>query len=624
LVTLSYKERSHGEGGWIESGNPSASQSAPLATFLPPPTWGVGAHVKHLYNPYVYFWRWATWKVFDLHPSHDRGVVCFITVAGFLNGPGFERMRDYLRRRADAIYVIDCSPEGHQPPISTRVFQAVQQPVCITLVVRDGSTGSEVPAPVRFRQLARGDRTAKFTELAGISLAGSGWQACPDDWRAPFLPAGGERWTSFPTLDDLLRWSGSGVMPGRTWVIAPDKATLRQRWNALIGATDKADLFLEHQHDRRIDTTLSDGLPGFPAKSTPIGQETGPCPEPVRIGYRSFDRQWIIPDKPLINRPNPTLWAIRSSQQVYLTALHRTSPVSGPAVTFTAGIPDLDHYKGSFGGRAYPLWLDAHGTVANVVPGLLEHLASVYGHGITAEDLFAYLAGILAHPDFVATFGADLSTPGIRVPITADAALFERATAIGRRVLWLHTYGERFTDPDDDRPKQPPRLPPATRPRVLAEHPIPSSSDGMPDGELGYDPAVQELRIGTGKLRHVTARMRHYEVSRVNVLDKWFSYRRKNREHPVIGDRRTSRLLEIHAQSWPAEYTSELIDLLNVLGLLAELEPQQAVLLSEILNQPLITIDDLTRAGVLPVPSRARKPSQLVKNQQISVLDLGV
>jgi len=42
-----------------------------------------------LRNLYVYFWRWATWKVSDHDPAHNTGIVCFITVAGFLNGPAF-------------------------------------------------------------------------------------------------------------------------------------------------------------------------------------------------------------------------------------------------------------------------------------------------------------------------------------------------------------------------------------------------------------------------------------------------------------------------------------------------------------------------------------------------------
>ena len=58
-----YKEKAEGRGGWIEKGS-GGKLVAPLDRWRPPPEWGVGAHVKHLKNLYVYFWRWATWKVF--------------------------------------------------------------------------------------------------------------------------------------------------------------------------------------------------------------------------------------------------------------------------------------------------------------------------------------------------------------------------------------------------------------------------------------------------------------------------------------------------------------------------------------------------------------------------------
>ena len=92
----------------------------PLQDWMPPPAWGLGAHAKHLRNLYVYFWRWATWKVFDHPPKSGNGhtgIVAFITVAGFLSGPGFERMREYLRNRCDEVWVIDCSPEGDRKSV---------------------------------------------------------------------------------------------------------------------------------------------------------------------------------------------------------------------------------------------------------------------------------------------------------------------------------------------------------------------------------------------------------------------------------------------------------------------------------------------------------------------------
>ena len=118
-----YKEKAKGLGGWVESGSPNSPEPAPLQAWMPPREWGVGAHAKHLRNLYVYFWRWATWKVFDHDRNANTGIVCFITVSGFLNGPGFQKMRDYLRRTADDIWVIDCSPEGHQPEVNTRIFR---------------------------------------------------------------------------------------------------------------------------------------------------------------------------------------------------------------------------------------------------------------------------------------------------------------------------------------------------------------------------------------------------------------------------------------------------------------------------------------------------------------------
>jgi len=61
---------------------------------------------------------------------------------------------------------------------------------------------------------------------------------------------------------------------------------------------------------------------------------------------------------------------MRSDRQVHLTALARTVPISGPAITFTALIPDHDHYNGR-DDRVVPLWRDRGATGANVPTGLL-------------------------------------------------------------------------------------------------------------------------------------------------------------------------------------------------------------------------------------------------------------
>jgi hypothetical protein len=239
-----YKNNAEGRGGWIESG--TGNTVVPLAEWQPPRSWRVGAHAKHLRNLYVYFWRWATWKVFGgsiITPETPsvtprQGVICFITVAGFLNGPGFQKMRSDLRRDTDEIWVIDCSPEGHQPPVASRVFQAVQQPVCIVLSIRLANCDAATPARVRFRSLPEGRREDKFAAISAITLDSDGWIDCASDWRTAFLPVSTGEWAAFPALDDFFFYNGSGVMPGRTWVIAPDADSLRRRWDRLIREPD--------------------------------------------------------------------------------------------------------------------------------------------------------------------------------------------------------------------------------------------------------------------------------------------------------------------------------------------------------------------------------------------------
>ena len=395
-------------------------------------------------------------------------------------------------------------------------------------------------------------------------------------------------------------------MPGRTWVIAPDAESLRRRWETLIHARADKKEALFHPHlrngrpgDKHTMKVVASGLPGHEARPMPVAQDRGPCVPPVRYGFRSFDRQWIIPDNRLINQPNPELWAVYSGRQVYLTAFTRCSPSSGPALTFTGLIPDLHHYKGSFGGRAFPLWQDRQAALPNMPSGLLTFLSRRYRRVVSAEDLMAYIAAVAAHPAFVVRFRSDLTQPGLRIPLTARAALFAAAADLGRTTIWLQTFGERFVDPDRGRPAQPPRLPASEAPRVSAARPIPQDPASMPDA-IDYDEANRRLLVGTGYVDRVTPQMWGYEVSGKHVLRQWFSYRKANRERPIIGDRRPpSKLGEIQPDHWLAEYTTELLDLLHVLGLLVSLEPRQAELLQRVCGGRMIAAEELRTAGAL-------------------------
>jgi hypothetical protein len=102
-------------------------------------------------------------------------------------------------------------------------------------------------------------------------------------------------------------YNGSGVQTKRTWVMAPDAGSLVQRWRKLVEAPIDQKEHLFHATlrdgkpaDRHIRSVVHTGVDGYKRSQKPLIEETGPCPTPVRYGFRSFNRQWIIPDSRVI------------------------------------------------------------------------------------------------------------------------------------------------------------------------------------------------------------------------------------------------------------------------------------------------------------------------------------
>jgi hypothetical protein len=224
----------------------------------------------------------------------------------------------------------------------------------------------------------------------------------------------------------------------------------------------------------------------------------------------------------------------------------------------------------------------------------------------------AYIAAVAAHPAYVARFRGDLKQPGLRIPITADGALFAEAATVGREVIWLHTFGERF---QDDRGGVV-RVTPAEAEPTVAKA-LPRTLAEMPH-DLSYDAAELALKFGpTGRIDNVSAAVRAYEVSGKVVLDQWWSYRRADRSKPAMGDKRPpSPLSEIQPTDWLAEYTTELLNVLRVLTRLVALEPRQAELLGRIVAAPTLDADTLGSAGGLTGASAEASESETVEESE--------
>ena len=164
---------------------------------------GQGGHLKNLYNDYVYFWRWALWKVLD--STGDAGIVTFITASSYLRGPGFAGMRRKMREVFDDLWIIDLEGDKVGARTTDNVF-AIRTPVAIAIGVRDGRPSPETPARVWKTRLTGPEKS----KLAALENAASfddiKWRKCSDDWDAPFYPAGTGTYFDWPKVIDVFPW----------------------------------------------------------------------------------------------------------------------------------------------------------------------------------------------------------------------------------------------------------------------------------------------------------------------------------------------------------------------------------------------------------------------------------
>jgi len=590
-------------GGWVRHGDEGDPTSVPiLESFLKPVRdAGKGGQLKNIYNLYVYFWRWALWKVFEHNAPDCPGIVTYISAASYLDGDAFAGMREQLRRECDDVWIIDLGGENRGPRKSENVFN-IQTPVAIAIAVRYGESSSTKPAQVRYARI-EGSREDKYAALEAInSFSDLKWKKCPTGWSDRLRPAGKGDFFKWPELIDVFPWQHSGVKVNRTWPISPESEVLRRRWSALLHAPDQSAAFVEAQ-ERSVSRAVKALVTGEvlqPIKGLP---EDAPMPDPLRYGYRTLDRQWIIADNRLISRPGPPLWQAYSDKQIHMTSLLTTAPLSnGPALTVTHYLPDLHHFRGSFGAKdSVPLWRDAEATRPNVTPGLLNTLTTAYDEKVTPVDLFAYCYGVLAHPLYTEMLATELEGSSPRVPVTKDVDLYHLARDLGKKLIWLHTYGERLV-PEGMKVGT---VPPGHASCIQG---ISDDPEHYPE-KFTYMSKTKTLIVGDGEIAPVPQDVWDYEVSGFNILSSWLSYRMK---HPT--GKKSSPLDSIGPERWTSSMTEELLTLIWILEHTVEINKQQAAVFKRVVAGPLFEAKELPQPRPVdrepPTAGEVRKPGK--------------
>lgn len=430
-----------------------------------------------LYDSYIEAFRWASDRI------GDEGIVCFVSNAGWLRSEAGAGVRHCFSEEFSSVYVFDLLGNQRTQGEESRrqggkVFgSGSRAPIAITMLVKNPK--SEEHGVIRYHCVGEYlTQQQKLSAVASCVDRDPEWEKLTQDRHGDWLDQRDDSWYKFAPsgLQKFNQpfgiWSiwSSGLMTQRdAWCWNYSKARLSENVSMLVRNTSEEIARIDGDVDKltydpkRFSWTRA--MRGYASK----GEELTFSPARSLLGlYRPFCKQWIYCDGKLNEVPG------LQSRLFPIVRPNETAPNvainTGERGTFISNIlPDreLNHH-----GQCFPLyWYERDdGSTMQLVAAKDERVIrddwgnryvrhdaitdealrvfrEAYPHafaarpkrdggpGVSKEDVFWYVYGILHSPEYRTRFSANLQRELPRVPLVEG---FETFSTLGRALGDLH------------------------------------------------------------------------------------------------------------------------------------------------------------------------------------------
>ncbi|KQV08491.1 hypothetical protein ASC63_10170 [Leifsonia sp. Root112D2] len=413
-----------------------------------------------LYDSYIRAIRWASDKI------KDRGIVCFVSNGGFLDGNTADGLRKSLTDEFSSLYVFNLRGNARTSGEQRRkekdgVFgEGSRATVAISLLVKNPDATEQ--GVLHYRDI--GDYLSREQKLALIaeygSVDGVPWEVLEPngsgDWLnlrsslfAEFTPIGSKQ----PDSVLIFKSYSAGLKSNRdAWIYNESISALKQNVEQTVafyqsqisGATEKT---LAKLSTDQTKIAWSGGLTAAAQRSRHIDVTK----ESYRTAlYRPFNKQHVYFNSDLNERRYllPTMFPTPESTNVgiFLVSPGESSDFS---CLLTDSIPDLHLLAtGQFYARytyearsEQPSLFDdvePYTRIDNVTDEILAEYRTLYGSQTSKDDVFYFVYGLLHSPDYRTTYAADLKKMLPRIPKLAEASDFWAFAEAGRELAELH------------------------------------------------------------------------------------------------------------------------------------------------------------------------------------------
>ena len=419
-----------------------------------------------LYDSYVRAIRWASNRVLG---SSSGGTLAFVTNSGFLEGNAFDGFRKTVASEFHAIRVYNLRGNQRTSGEQSRreggkVFGSGSRAgVAILFLIKRPAPVPAEGAEIHYRDI--GDyvsKDEKLRKLAESSLSGQEWVSIIPNRHGDWINQRSDRYVD---LRPLARTKGQpeGVSPMFS-LSSYGVTTKRDAWvfgssrSKLLGRVEGAVRF----YNRQIEL-LAGGKTTVDRDSTKFSWDNSTerllkrrealryDPRNIRTAiYRPFFKQNLYFARKLnysvyqLPRLFPT-----SDSRTYSILLESQLRSGGRVPTMLAvdTMPDFNFASvGTFAfsrsiaeatgdeteGQNAPVMVD------NITDEALSAFQACYPEGVTKDQIFAYVYGILHSPDYRKRYATDLAKMLPRIPEVASADDFFSFAGAGQRLLDLH------------------------------------------------------------------------------------------------------------------------------------------------------------------------------------------
>lgn len=482
---------------------------------------------KWLQDDYVKFLRFAQNKIDEA----GRGIVGMITNHGYLDNPTFRGMRQSLMQTFDKIYLLDLHgsslkkeecPDGSK---DENVFD-IRQGVAIAFFIKHGSAATKKGV---YHADLWGTREQKYSWLNQSEAAVTNWSTLsPGPPFYLFIPLDKtlmDRYSSFISIAEIFPLSSVGLVTAR------DRLTIRwspdEVWST-VSVFSKMEESLAREayalgddsRDWKVELAQKDLLDSGPERN-----------KIVPLQYRPFDTRYTYytgKSRGFICMPRGQVMqhmlagdnlAIITPKRVEHVGSWQHAYVSQNISEHVAVSQKTIDYH--FPLYLYPtndndqLELFSHtqsiSWQPNLIPQLLEILASLHGDQPSPDMILYYIYAILYSPTFREQYREFLRIDFPRIPFAADGELFKALAVSGKRIADLHLLQSPELDP----------------PLVRYE--------GRGDGHIArskregfyYNDEAQRVYINkTQFFEPVPSDVWSYRIGGYQVCDKWLKDRR--------------------------------------------------------------------------------------------------